>query len=208
MWKIFRAELIYNKWSLISVFGILFFLGMSSLLQKWGDAYIFAVITMLILFITVGITGAASDKEKRDRFHRLLPVSLKTQIRVRTLWLIWIELGMYLIWIVYFLIEPTDSVIQALLAMFTFGAVFLNALLSFCIFHDLGYFGKIFYRYIFLFLIIVILVIFVFNAGSYSIEISPGSFNSPVKVILLNILMVGMMYMDYIIFIKRKSYLE
>jgi uncharacterized integral membrane protein len=166
------------------------------------------VITMPILFIAVGITGADSDKEKRDRFHRLLPVSLKTQSRVRILWLIWIELGMIFLWIGYYMIDPIGSPGHALLAMFTMGAVFNNVLLCFCIFHDLGYFGKISYRYIFLFLIIVILVIFAFNAGSYSIEIGPGLFNSPVKVILLNIFMFGMLYMDYTIFIRRRSYLE
>ena len=208
MWKILRAELHYYKWSLISIFGILSFLGLSSMLQNWGNVYIFAVITMTILFISVGIMGGDTDKEKRDRFHRLIPCTLKTQSWVKTLWLIFILLGMYFLWILYFLIEPTGSVGQALLAMFSMGAFFMIVILSFCIFHDLGYFGKKSYRYTFLFLILLVLVIFVFNIGSYTIEIGPGLQNSPVKVILLNGLMVGMFTLDYVIFIRRKSYLE
>ncbi len=90
MWKILKAELAYHKFGFLLAY-------MLALIIQIGEFYTQIASSMIIFFIAIGIMGSASDKEKRDRFHSLLPIPIKQLAFIRMVFVVVFQFGFLVI---------------------------------------------------------------------------------------------------------------
>jgi hypothetical protein len=155
--------------------------------------------------------GSQSDKEKRDRLHSLLPVSIKQLALIRLVFVIVFQLGFVVILVSHFLktyFGKDNSVFWSILVANGFILSFINI---FIIYAELGFFNTKKYRLVFIGIISFILVGFSFALyqGLFRTFFIMGSNfgKSPIDALVFNLVCFGMFYLSYVSFVRRKSYL-
>ncbi len=221
MFKILISELEYYKYFFIFIYGLilLFFLG--TIKNEEIDLYFFMSNSSIIFYISVGIFGSASDKEKRERFQSLLPFSVNTMGKQRLLFVILYQTSVFLLWLVIYVtgyIQENSDLIWTMISINMFNLIIICL---FVIYTDLGFYGIRFHKPIVALIIagsIFLYAITMLNIKNY--VFSEFSFETPlfsaymdfIKLpygALFMTMFAGILYyLSYIIFINRKSYLK
>lgn len=204
MWQILKAELSYN----ISGFIIAYVL---ALIVQIGEFYTQVTSSMLIFFIAIGIMGSASDKEKRDRFHSLLPIPIKQLAFIRMAFVIIFQLGFLVILTSHFLSTYFGKDNSAFWTILIANGLILCFINIFIIYTELGFFNTKKYRFILLGIIAIILIdlaLAVYLGLFRTVFVVGSSFaKSPLIALVFNLVCFSMFYLSYVLFIRRKSYL-
>lgn len=204
MWKIFKAELSYNKFGFLLAY-------MLALIIQIGEFYTQIASSMIIFFIAIGIMGSASDKEKRDRFHSLLPIPIKQLAFIRMVFVIVFQLGFLVIQFSHFFSTYFGKDNSAFWGILVANGFILSVINIFIIYTDLGFFNTKKYRFIFLGIIAFILIalaLILYLGFLRTFFVMGTSFaKSPLDALIFNLICFGMFYLSYVLFIRRKSYL-
>ena len=94
--------------------------------------------------------GSESDKEKRDRLLTSLPIPLKHYSVVRLLFVIFYQVGMFLILLIFYLLKVTPEnspVFWDIVTMNCYALIFIS---FFILYSDLKFYRSKHYRYIYL----------------------------------------------------------
>jgi hypothetical protein len=204
MWQILKAELAYNKFGFLIAYVL-------ALIIQIGEFYTLIASPMIIFFIAIGIMGSASDKEKRERFHSLLPISIKRRAFIRLAFVIVFQLGFLVIQFSHFFSTYFGKDNSAFWSILVGNGFILSVINIFIIYTDLGYFNTKKYRLIFLCIIAIILIalaLILFLGFLRSVFVMGSNFaKSPLDALIVNLICFGMFYLSYVLFIRRKSYL-
>ena len=204
MWKILKAELAYHKFGFLIAY-------LLAIIIQISKFYTLIPSPIIIFFIAVGIMGSQSDKEKRERFHSLLPISIKRRAFIRLAFVIVFQLGFLVIqfshfFSIYFGIDNT-----AFWSILIGNGFILSVINLFIIYTDLGYFNTKKYRLIFLGILAFVFVgltLAIYWGLFHSLFVREYSFTkSPLNALIFNLICFGMFYLSYSLFIRRKSYL-
>jgi hypothetical protein len=203
MWKIFKAELSYNKPGFLIAYVL-------ALIIQIGEIYTQIASSMIIFFIAIGIMGSESDKEKRDRFHSLLPLPIKKLAFIRMVFVFVFQLGFLVILFSHFFSSYFGTDNSYFWSILVGNGFILSVINIFIIYTELGFFNKKRYRFTFLGIIIGILnfiVLGLFLGYLRSFVIGPEFAKTPIHALIFNGIALGMFYLSYTLFIRRKSYL-
>jgi len=204
MWKIFKAELSYNKFGFLIAYVL-------ALIIQIGEFYTQIASSMIIFFIAIGIMGSESDKEKRDRFHSLLPLPIKKLAFIRMVFVVVFQLGFLVILFSHFFSTYFGKDNSAFWSILVANGFILSVINIFIIYTELGFFNTKRYRFIFLGIIAIILIglALALYLGFFRTLFVMGSnfAKSPFDALISNLICFGMFYLSYVLFIRRKSYL-
>ncbi len=226
MWKLIKAELIYNKNALLIglLFSIPFFFYFLSVKFKHEELGI--IFMMILLFIPGGIAagilagmGARRYKEKRERLFALLPVSLKRIGLARTLLPLLLWIGVVLVFWSSILIFTLYSIeLKMIWVMLALNGLFLGLIPTDFMQHDVQYYfmrksQKILWWSLMLFRVLASLITLSLISEIMEIlqplrPLAKYVFFSPWGVLGLNIFAVLVIYLGVVVFAKRKSYAE
>ena len=204
MWKIFKAELSYNKFGFLIAYVLAFVI-------QIGEFYTQIVSSMVIFFIAVGIMGSESDKEKRDRFHSMLPIPIKKLAFIRMVFVVAFQSGFLVILFTHFLNTYFGENNTFFWSILISNGFILSVINIFIIYTELGFFNTKKYRFIFLGIlafILIALTLAIYWGLFHSLFVREYSFTkSPLNALIFNLICLGMFYLSYSLFIRRKSYL-
>jgi hypothetical protein len=220
MFKIIISELEYFKYFFSFIFGLILLFFIGAIKFEELDLYSFMSNSSIIFFISVGIFGGSSDKEKRERYHTLLPFSVKTLGKQRLLFIILYQAFVFLLWLVLYFVKyfPENSkLIWPLISIVMFNLIILC---FFVIYTDLSFWGIKFHKP--MIALIIAFSIFLYSMTILNLEVyvfSELNFNTqlfsayidfiklPYGAIFMTVLAASLYYLSYVIFINRKSYL-
>jgi hypothetical protein len=204
MWRIFKAELAYNKFGFLIAYVL-------ALIFQIGEFYTQITSTMIIFFIAIGIMGSESDKEKRDRFHSLLPLPIKQLAFIRMVFVFAFQFGFLVILLIKFFNTQFGTNNSALWSILIANGFILSVINIFIIYTELGFFNKKKYRFIFLGIIALILIslsLALYFGYLRSLFVMGSDFaKSPIEALIFNLVCIGMFYLSYVLFIRRTSFL-
>lgn len=204
MWKIFKAELSYNKFGFLIAYVL-------ALIVQIGEFYTQLASSMLLFFIGIGMMGSASDKEKRDRFHSLLPIPIKKLAFIRMVFVIVFQLGFLVILISHFFSSYFGKDNSTFWTIFIANGFILSVINIFIIYTELGFFNTKKYRFILLAIIAIILIglsLALYMGFLRTAFVTGSNFaKSPIDALISNLICFSMFYLSYVLFIRRKSYL-
>jgi len=204
MWQILKADLSYNKSGFIIAYAL-------ALIFQIGEFYTQITILMIIFFIAVGIMGSESDKEKRDRFHSLLPLPIKKLAFIRMVFVVAFQLGFLAILLVKFFNTQFGTNNSAFWSILIANGFILSVINIFIIYTELGFFNTKKYRFILLGIIAIVLIAITLAAyqGLFRTFFVTGSnfAKSPLDALIINLISIAMFYFSFALFIRRKSYL-
>jgi len=204
MWKILKADLAYNKFGFLIAYVL-------ALIIQIGEFYILIASPMIIFFIAIGIMGSASDKEKRERFHSLLPIPIKRLAFIRLVFVIVFQLGFLAIQFSHFFSTYFGKDNSAFWSILVANGFILSVINIFIIYTELGFFNTRKYRFFLLGIIAFIhiaLALTIYWGFLRSLFIMGSSFaKSPLDALIFNLICFAMFYFSYVLFIRRKSYL-
>jgi hypothetical protein len=204
MWRIFKAELAYNKFGFLIAYVL-------ALIFQIGEFYTQITSTMIIFFIAIGIMGSESDKEKRDRFHSLLPLPIKQLAFIRMVFVFAFQFGFLVILLIKFFNTQFGTNNSALWSILIANGFILSVINIFIIYTELGFFNKKKYRFIFLGIIALILIslsLALYFGYLRSLFVMGSDFaKSPIEALIFNLVCIGMFCLSYVLFIRRTSFL-
>lgn len=203
MWQIFKAELSYNKFGFLIAYALAFII-------HFGGFYPQIASSMVIFFIAIGMMGSQSDKEKRDRLHSLLPIPIKQLAFIRLAFVFVFQLGFVVILLSHFFSAYFGKDNSAFWSILVANGFILSVINVFIIYTELGFFNKKRYRFTFLGIIIGVLnfiALGIFLGYLRSFVIGSEFGKTPIHALIFNGICLGMFYLSYTLFIRRKSYL-
>ncbi len=216
MWQIIKAELRYNRIFLVSLYfatlgmWVLYLFDPAGLFQLFGIPGLFLMIALF--------TGAT--KEKRERFHALLPVSLK-HCRIAGLlsYAVLFHAGILSGWATQFLRERAALANEFITfwGVLTLNGLTISIFFILAIRFDLKNYAEKKYLWIAnTALVAALLVTFsVYFLAKFSSNnnraiyelIRDFAFYSPAVAVAINVVCAGLMYLSVVIYTGRKSYL-
>src|SRR5262245_3628697 len=98
MWQILKIELRYTRDALIVGYMIAAIFFTLAVVYDWG-VYNYMWSTTMTYFILLGIVGGQAIGEKRYRYYAALPVTPSDIALVDVLYILLLQLGMFLLWI-------------------------------------------------------------------------------------------------------------
>jgi len=220
MFRILFSEFNYNKNFFMFIFGLILLFFVGTIKYEQVDIYTFISNSSIIFFISIGIFGSASDKEKRERYHSLLPVSINTMGKQRLLFVILYQACVFFLWLILYFteqIQENSTLIWPMISIIMFNLILICL---FVIYTDLGFYGIRFHKPIIALIIagsiflysITLLNIKTYIFSEFKFEVPLFStymdfIKLPYGTIFMTVLASSMYYLSYVIFINRKSYL-
>src|SRR5215471_8565793 len=104
MWQILKAELSYWRDALILIYLVAAAFLIVAVVDDW-NIYNYMWNTTIIYFVFMGIVGATQINEKRYRYHSTLPIKPLDLVGVDALYVLFVQLGMLVLWILYILLK-------------------------------------------------------------------------------------------------------
>jgi len=211
MWPILKAEFRYTRDALILTYTIaVLFLIAAVLIESWGF-YNFMWNTTITYFIFMWIVGAAGINEKRYRLYTVLPVQPKEFAVVDTLYVLIVQLGMSVLWVLYLLFKPDEIMPGTLWLIVANNALILIVITMFGVHYHAGFFEtKRYTRLNWLLLVTVIAAIIAWSQVGNSRSIIRLMWqyyaSAPVAVALV-LVWIGATALSCEVFRRRKSYL-
>src|SRR5262245_752337 len=128
MWQILKAELHYWRDALILLYAIAaVFLVAAVLIDSWGFGS-FMWSTTIAYFIFMAIAGADTFNEKRYRLFNILPVRPIDVAVADAMYILLVQIGMSLLWIIYLLFRPEQMGSGTLWVMVSNNALILTVI--------------------------------------------------------------------------------
>ena len=212
MWTILKADIEYSKPTLIVAYSIGLVIMFFDIVFHIFDIDMLMGITTVTYFISMGIIGANDNKEKRDRFQTGLPNPLQQLGVARLLFVILFKAGMLVLWIALFLTKYTEDAHRIILNILSVNVFNIIVVTAFIIYSDLGYFRTKMYRIVFLVSTSLTFIFLIWlslqNYVQYPLSFGPEIQNSSTEALIYHIICIGLIYFDYTIFLKRRSYLK
>lgn len=219
MWNILKAELRYHQTAIQVTYALgaafLIFAFFSGLLKRMNSPMatwsLTSVVTSAYIFLLMHI-GSHDDVEKRERLHALLPIPRRELGITRTaLWLLLLA-GFSLIWLIGVMVAGQGLNLAYLYYMLSSNAFFIVIVALIAIFLDLGHFGKNTYRrrLAALLALLVLLLIGLSLAGKILpvLEFVFLPYTTPAGATVFVLMAAGLVYLDIVIYTRRKSYLN
>ena len=212
MWKILKADFDYNIDGLMVLYGIGISLFIAGFIWDSFDVNLLSGITIISYWVIIGNLGKREDNEKRDRFITLLPIPIRQIGRARNIYLITVQSGLFLLWLISLWLNPLPTKEIILRDLISLNALVFVFMIPFIIFHDLGYFGKRIYRFTFtggiLFLLIFLIWLDLRGIIKYPFQFGEDHVKSTAEIGSYYLVVTGLFYWNHIVFIRRKSYVE
>src|SRR5215831_14809665 len=139
MWQILKAELSYWRDALILIYFIATAFLIVAVVANW-DIYNYMWNTTTIYFIFMGIVGATQIHEKRYRYHSTLPIKPLDLVGVDALYVLLVQLGMLVLWILYMLLKGVSVTSELFWVMLANNATILSITTLFGIHYHLNFF--------------------------------------------------------------------
>ena len=211
MGKILKAEYSYNIAAILIAYLILIMSLFVELKGSMENFYSLLVVAFITFFVSIGIMGSESDKEKRDRFLTLLPIQLKKYSIARLLFVIFYQLGIIAITSLFYLLKVSNvnsSMKWDMIVMSCFSLIFIS---FFIIYSDLKFYRSKYYKFIFLIVLAIFIALLIAGMAYHIIP--------PVLVLGKNfpktfwhafisiIIFAGLYYISYKVYNGRRSYL-
>jgi len=159
MWQILKTEFRYTRDALIIAYLITAAFFVIALLRDNYGIYNFMWNTTIIYFIFMGITFSVYVNERRYRFFATLPVTPEEITIVDGLYVLLVQLGMCVFWLLYLVFRPETITSQVLWAMLANSATILSLVTVFGIHYHLGFFEPKYKRVNWLILLAFILTV-------------------------------------------------
>ncbi len=212
MWNILKGDFSYYKSGTCILYGMGMIFFMMAAVWNLIDIYIMSGTLVILFWLMAAIMGANEDKEKHIRRHSLLPVSVKEIGKARLLFLLFLQGGIFLMWMVLLVIERGEHKGQILRDLLVMNAMVLIVVNIFSLYHDLKYSASTYWRFILVGGIITLLIIFILldiaDIMSYPLNFNSCQPKSLTDVIIFNLVCIILFWWDYRIFLKRKSFIE
>ena len=209
MWKLLKAEIIYNKFLLTVMFASS--LVIFSLVWILEDLHIqgFMRVTMMIYFIFMGIIGGRGvSGEKRHRLFSLLPCSPLEIGMQRLLFIHVVFCGILVLWALFFAVQSNDPSVKSFWNIMAHVALIPGAIMAFVVSHDLGFLSIKMNRFLFLsisrlpvFAGLGLIWVLIFNVFYGFLDITPF------KAVLVTAFWLGLSFISVFLFVRRSSYL-
>ena len=168
--------------------------------------------TLWVFLISIGVLGSKSDKEKRDRYYRMLPLPISRVAIGRFLFAFVVMFALWLTWMLFMWLRPEGITLPSFWFSLTLMGGFLAVVTVFMIHHDFGYFGTRKYKFmIYGALLLIVMLIVAAALGDVLDNIYHGHADfvrTPVAAAVYWALCVVLYYAGAHVFIRRKSYLE
>jgi len=215
MFRTIFAEIKYFKGLFIIIYGSILFLFIKTVIGEL-NAYDFMISSSILFFIAMGIWGIACGVEKRERYVALLPLSIKKIGIQGLLFIILIKASIFLLWVIaYFTkhIQQDSGFIWTMISLAMLNLIVVGVI---AIGIELGYYGTRFRIPIFVIFMIGAIFLFSFsldvmspamNTGVTFLE-SPEFLKTPIWALLVSLLAGFILYLDYILFMNRKYFLN
>ncbi|MBC8181995.1 ABC-2 transporter permease [candidate division KSB1 bacterium] len=211
MGKILKAEFAYNIMAILLAYTIILISFFVALNGSMENIHGLLTVAFIAFFISIGIMGSESDKEKRDRFLTSLPIPLKKYSIARLLFVIFYQLGIFSIIILFYLVKVTTenvSTLWEIVIMNCFSLIFISL---FIIFSDLKFYRSKYYRYFFLFVVLIIAALLITGMAYHVIppvlELGQNFPKTFLDATIFNIIFLAMYYICFIVYNKRNSFL-
>lgn len=211
MWPLIKAELSYKKYGIIFTYFVAAIFWIVYLFDPAGffPQFFFPAIG-LIYFIFM-----AANKEKRERFNTILPVSLKDRsIAPLLTFFVLYQFGMFSLWSVQFLIPHTDlaNPLISINLLFSLNGLTIIMITFLVIHYDFTFTNKTSYRWFIKFIVLVCFLLFL--SANFGPRIDPGFLSSPknfifeipVGAIVINVGCIALLFIRMNSFKQRNSY--
>lgn len=212
MWKILKGDFSYYKSGVLILCGtgLIFFI--FTAVWNFVDVYIFTGTQVMVFWIVTAMMGTNEGKEKRIRMYSLLPVSVKDFARARMLFLLFLQAGIFFMWLVLLLIKRTWEFKPVFLEMLAMNAILFIVINIVVIYDDLKYSPRSQSRFFFLGGIALVFLFFIYFDISgiipYPFKFHSSHPKSLMEVIIYNLLCIVLFWWDNKIFQGRKFYIE
>jgi len=212
MWPLLKTELDYTKEGLVFTYAIavIFFI-VAAALKSW-DLFGYVMNTSITYFIAMAIIGSEEDKEGRTRHLAGLPVTPQQLAMLDVLYVALFQLGMVLLWLCLLIFKPEDAKPTTLWGMLSQNGLVLGVITMFMIHHHLSFFGEKKYHLVSygLLLALALLVAGLILSGHLKAvaRFLWNSYFSATGALASTFLWLSLSYLNIMIFVRRKSYLE
>jgi len=209
MWHTLKADLDYYKFSLLIGMSIGVLIAIVLLALGFADLNILMTNSFFVYFINIGIIGADADKDKRNRHDTLLPLSIRETAVSRMLFVIFFQLGLLLLWLIFLMFSGEEITTRTICRLFSANAMNLAIVALFVIHHDLGFLNGKKYLYGFLGLIFIVAGLLAYFGKMRAVWgfIFDTLYPSPAGALLFSLIAAGLYFLSIHIFVRRKSYL-
>jgi len=211
MRKILKAEFTYNMTGMLIGYSVVFLAFLAGLKGSMDNVYGLITVSSITFFISTGIMGGESDKEKRDRFLTSLPIPLKQYSIARLLFVIFYQFGMFLILLLFYLLKVTPENVSVFWDILTINSYALIAISFFIIYSDLKYYSSKYFHYIYLVFMLILAALLTLGM---IIKIIPPVLmfgqNFPktfLHAAIFNFIFLGMYGLCYTVYNKRHSFI-
>ena len=220
MWPLIKAEIEYNQRAIAFAFSIAILVsiiaGSISLneSERAGSALFttgfLSVIMVIYLFLLIHL-GSQDSREKRDRLHSLLPVTIKQHSLERLLVIVLLQSGFAVLFLLGSVGFNLGIDSTSLFYILSSQAVFFSITMLMAIYQDLGHFGTLRYRlfYIGLFFALIgvghILVLFDSLVPVLKFIFEP--YLTATGAALYTLIAIGLFFLSAKIFTRRRVYL-
>ena len=211
MWQILKAELGYWRDGLILTYTIAAgFLVAAVLIDSWGF-YNLMWNTTITYFIFMGIVGGGAFNEKRYRLFNILPVRPLDVAVADALFVLLVQLGMPLLWIIYLVVKPEQVRPETLWVMVSDSAMILTVITIFGIhFHAHFFETKKYQRMNWLLLLLSIsfvVMLYYFGALPGIARLVWRYYSSRQGAFAIVLLWIGVTALSSEMYLRRRSYL-
>lgn len=119
------------------------------------------LVTLGIFHLVLIATGIRHTREKRDRLVILLPVALRAAAFERIVFVLFFQICLLLLWIVFFMVEYDRTDLPVFWRMLSLNGFIFMYVLIFNINSDLGHYPGLRYRIRFWFYTILVFILFI-----------------------------------------------
>ena len=176
----------------------------------------FIVISSTLFLIAMGFLGIAGGGEKRERFFAMSPMSTKSIGMQNLLFVIICKASIFLLWIIAFFTTFIRKYPGLIWVMTSITMCNLTIVGIVMIGIDLGYYGTRFRKTIFIIFLVGAMylysifwdIMFAELINDKAIILSPDFIKTPLWVLSTVILAGLILFLDYILFINRKYFLN
>jgi len=212
MWKIFKGDLRYYTSGVFILYGtgLLFFV--MAAMWKLIDIYVFSSTMIMVFWVVTALMGINEGTEKHTRIYSLLPVSVQDFARARILFLMSLQGGNFLLWLVLLIITHMEDKGEVLRDILVMNAIVFIVVNIFIIYDDLKYSACSQRRFIFAGGVIIVLLLLIgldiADIMSYPLNFNDAQPKSLPEVIVFYVICIGSFWWEYRLFQKRITYID
>ena len=203
------------KYHAVAIF-VVYCIGIIMLLLDllWSKINIDAAMgtTTVAFFVGMITMGITEDSETRERLQALLPISLRQFSAERLLFVLVFQAGIALLWMLHMVLKYSDEAGRIMLNIFSNTGYNLLFVMFFVVYGDLGGFGRRIWRILFfifgLSVLAFLIYLSVLNVIDFPISYSDEMRRTFAEGFLYMAISVILIIFDYIIFLRRKTFVR